>query len=132
MSAEAPVSLHPEVPELSPHKPDHGPARSAHWGQAPTARLAAGLGVLVVLGLVLYPLVIRPWHLRWGTTDEEIVRPMPLDDRVVAPTYVTHRAVTIQAAPEAVWPWLVQIGEGRAAFYSYDLIERVMGMKVQS
>lgn len=78
-----------------------------------------------------YALILRPWHVRWGATDEEIARAMPLDGQVSRPTYVTDRAVTISARPEHVWPWLAQMGESpRGGFYSYAWIERLMGMDV--
>ena len=84
-------------------------------------------------GLAVYAAFVRPWHLRWGATDDEIARSMPLDDRVSRPSYVTNRAVTVRAEPEQVWPWLVQIGElPRGGFYSYEWIERAMGMKVRN
>jgi hypothetical protein len=74
---------------------------------------------------------LRPWHLRWGATDEDIHSPLPLDDIVTDPTYVTTRAVTIDTTPENVWPWLVQMGESpRGGFYTYVWIERLLGMKV--
>jgi hypothetical protein len=62
---------------------------------------------------------------------EEILRPMPLDERVEHPNHVTNRAITIRALPEATWPWLAQIGElPRGGFYSYVTVERIMKMKV--
>jgi hypothetical protein len=58
---------------------------------------------------------------------------MPLDDVVQRPTYVTNRAITIRARPHDVWPWLAQMGESpRAGFYSYEWIERLMGMQVEN
>jgi hypothetical protein len=62
--------------------------------------------------------------LDWGSTSEERSRSLP-GDNIVEPV-MTHRtrAVTIDAPPEAVWPWLVQIGDRRAGFYSYDWVER--------
>ena len=88
--------------------------------------LAAGAA-----GLTTYLLAVRPWHLRWGATEEEIDRVMPLDDRVQHPTYVTNRAVTVAARPEEIWPWLAQMGESpRGGFYSYEWIERLMMMRV--
>jgi len=80
---------------------------------------------LVLLGLVV--LVIwffyRPWALTWGSTDEEIARPMPGDEVLEQPTFNATRAVTIDARPEEIWPWLVQIGYRRAGFYSYDRLD---------
>jgi hypothetical protein len=88
--------------------------------------LAAGAA-----SLAAYAFAVRPWHLRWGATDEEIARALPLDDRVERPDYVTNRAITIHAGPRDVWPWLVQMGElPRGGFYSYEWIERLMGMRV--
>ena len=69
--------------------------------------------------------VYRPWQLRWGATREEISRCMTGDEVVPNPTFDATRAVTIDAPPEAVWPWLVQIGFGRAGWYSYDLLDNL-------
>lgn len=75
--------------------------------------------------LSAYLLLIRPWQLRWGATDDEVARPMPGDDIVERPTFNATRAVTVDAAPEAIWPWLVQIGIKRAGWYSYDWIDNL-------
>jgi hypothetical protein len=80
-----------------------------------------------------YTWLVRPWHLRWGSTREELERAMPLDDVIAKPNYVTTRAVTINAPAARVWPWLVQMGElPRAGFYTYVWIERLMGMDVEN
>ena len=73
--------------------------------------------------LAVYLLYVRPRHIRWGATDEEVERPMPGDEVVERPNFVATRAVTIEATSEEVWPWLMQIGSGRAGFYSYDWID---------
>ncbi|MCP4222803.1 MAG: hypothetical protein GY773_05620 [Actinomycetia bacterium] len=83
--------------------------------------LVAGLGGLTVIAIT-YILVARPWHLRWGTTDDEVDRPMP-GDELVPDTRSATRAITIDAPAEAVWPWLVQIGFDKAGWYSYDWID---------
>jgi uncharacterized protein YndB with AHSA1/START domain len=70
--------------------------------------------------LVLYRFVSRPWHLRWGATDEEARRSMPGDDLIPNPDITFTRAITINTPPKAVWPWLVQMGYRRAGWYSYD------------
>ncbi len=81
-------------------------------------------GSILVL-VILYLAVIRPWQLRWGATDEEVARLMPGDDVVRRPTFNATRAVTVKARPEHIWPWIVQIGFGRAGWYSYDLIDNL-------
>jgi hypothetical protein len=70
-----------------------------------------------------YLLVIRPWHLTWGATDEEVRRPMPGDGIHANPSFNGTRAVTVEAGPEHVWPWLVQMGYRRAGFYSHDRLD---------
>ena len=83
--------------------------------------LAIGtLGTIAVL--VAYRLWIQPCQHRWGATDEEVGRPMPGDD-LIPDAATTTRAITIAAPPEQVWPWLVQLGYGRAGWYSYDWID---------
>jgi hypothetical protein len=67
--------------------------------------------------------LVRRRHLRWGATDEEVAAPVLGDGRLTHPDYVSTRAVTIAAPPETVWPWLVQVGRGRAGFYSDDLLD---------
>lgn len=80
-----------------------------------------------------YLRVLRPRHLRWGATDDEIARPMLGDDQIEHPVVVTNRAVTVEASLEDVWPWLAQMGElPRGGFYSYEWIERLMGMSVEN
>ena len=71
-------------------------------------------------------LVWRPRMLRWGATDQEVGETLPGDDRTPTPRVQSTRAVTIDAPPEAVWPWLMQMGIGRAGFYSHDWVERLM------
>jgi hypothetical protein len=82
--------------------------------------------------LAAYALLIGPWHRRWGATDQEVARSMPGDDLVPDANFSTTRAITINARPADVWPWLVQIGQGRAGFYSYDLLENLAGLNIHS
>jgi hypothetical protein len=67
----------------------------------------------------------RRWALTWGATPEELVRSWPGDELSPAATTVTTRALTIEAPAEAVWAWLVQIGQDRAGFYSYTWLENL-------
>lgn len=85
--------------------------------------------VIVVIAIALIGIgffgLYRPWHLRWGATREELDRTMPGDEVVPRPTFNATRAVTIDAPPEAIWPWIVQIGFGRAGWYSYDFLDNL-------
>lgn len=80
------------------------------------------LGAFAALTIV-YLEVVRPWTMRWGATDEEVARPLPGDSIVAKADYNATRAITIDAPPELVWPWLIQIGSGRAGWYAYDWID---------
>jgi len=81
-------------------------------------------------GAVLYPTVVRPWFLRWGATPAEVHKSLPGDDVVPGATASATRAITIQAPPERVWPWLAQIGQGRGGFYSYTWLENLAGCQI--
>ena len=67
----------------------------------------------------------RAWHLTWGATEDEVSGRMPGDDLLDGACFVATRAISIAAAPDTVWPWLVQVGFGRAGFYSYDLLDNL-------
>jgi hypothetical protein len=98
-----------------------------------TPRMAIGFAAAGVAAFGAYEILLHTWKRRWRATREEIKRPMPLDEVVRKPQYVTNRAVTIQAAPEAIWPWLSQMGElPRGGFYSYEKVERLLGMRVEN
>jgi hypothetical protein len=73
----------------------------------------------------------RPWMDAWGSTAGERARRLAGDELVPDAEQQTH-AITIEAAPEAVWPWLVQMGQGRAGFYSHDRLERLVGAAIRN
>lgn len=66
---------------------------------------------------------VRPRLMRWGATDEEVARPYPGEDVVPDGERATTMAITIDAAPEQVWPWLVQMGWDRGGWYSWDRLD---------
>lgn len=74
-----------------------------------------------------YHRAFTPWQRHWGATLDEQLRVMPGDEFVLAPDYVTTRAITVDAPPEAVYPWLVQMGYQRGGLYSYDFLDRIFG-----
>jgi hypothetical protein len=92
--------------------------RPAGW--LGVARVAGRLGLSLSIFLGGYLLIYRPRQLRWGASDEEHTRAMPGDEIQPHPVFDTTRAITIQARPEQIWPWLMQIGYGRAGWYGYD------------
>ncbi len=74
----------------------------------------------------------RPRVMDWGASWEEVVQPLPGDDLVDNPVYVTTRAIDVRAPAAAVWPWLLQLGQNRGGFYSYDRLENLAGLNIHS
>jgi hypothetical protein len=90
-----------------------------------------GVALVVALEVATYP----RWRRRcltWGATGDEASGPLPGDDLLADPAIVSTRAIWINASPEAVWPWLVQMGPGRGGAYTYDWIENLFGLGMHS
>jgi hypothetical protein len=81
--------------------------------------IGAGIGALGAATL----LGVRRWWKTWGVAPEEATKPLPGDEIVAAGETLLTRGLTIDAAPGAVWPWLIQMGYGRAGWYSYDQLD---------
>lgn len=79
-----------------------------------------------VLGTVIGVTVSRVvrWWRTWGADPTETTRRLPGDEVVPNPVASETRGITIDAPPEHVWPWLVQMGFGRAGWYSYDRLDQ--------
>ena len=97
-----------------------------------TNKFVKRVTALGAMGLGAYYLLFRPWQRRWGATDEEVQRTYPGDEIVPEANSVQMRVVTVKATPAAIWPWLVQIGQGRAGFYSFDWLENLAGAKMKN
>jgi hypothetical protein len=87
----------------------------------------AALGAAVSAPIGAYAFLLRPWARRWGVDPAEAGAVLPGDEIVPDATAVETRGITIAAAPGDVWPWLVQMGYGRAGFYSYDALDTKAG-----
>ena len=72
---------------------------------------------------VVYGVWVRPRLMRWGASDEEVAGPYPGAELVPEGERSATMAVTIQAPPEQVWPWLVQMGWDRGGWYSWDRLD---------
>ncbi|MCX5852871.1 MAG: hypothetical protein NT072_12615 [Deltaproteobacteria bacterium] len=99
------------------------------------SRIRTIAAVLLVVGIFVcgYTWLLAPWLLNWGTTAEEAVRVLPGDTYVSGPTRVgMTQAITIDTPPDKIWPWLVQMGQDRAGFYSYEKLERLFGFGIHN
>jgi len=94
-------------------------------------QLGAGAALVGAAALV-YFWFLRDWHLHWGATPQETRGEVAGDDLMPEPDIVATRAVEIDAPPSAIWPWLVQMGPGRGGAYTYDWIERRLGIDIHN
>ncbi len=100
--------------------------------EAPTSptprRTGTARAWLALVGIAcgFYGLVLRPRMLNRGATADERTRPLPGDELVPHPTATATRAVTIHATASAIWPWLLQMGQDRAGFYTHNWVERLL------
>ena len=88
-------------------------------------------GILIALNLALGPL-LHQWRKRWNATPDEVKEPLPGDEIVQTPTWTYTHTIRILAPRAAVWPWLLQIGQGRGGFYSYEVLENLVGCDIHN
>jgi hypothetical protein len=94
---------------------------------APATRaLIAATAIAATSGLA------RRRYLRWGATDEEIAMELPGDEFLSVANVTATRAITVFRTAADVWPWLAQLGQGRGGFYSYDVLENLVGCDIHS
>jgi hypothetical protein len=114
----------PLLATLHAAAPGEGRTRHTRWHLAGDA---IGVAFLVWVSAAS---LLWPWHRSWGTDPSEWTLALPGDRSPRAPALEIMHAVTIDAAPDAVWPWLVQLGQDRAGFYSYAWLERAFGAQI--
>jgi hypothetical protein len=85
--------------------------------------ILAGLAVLAVIVVAL----LTPWMDRWGATDEEIAATFPGDELLPEPASFVNRAITVNAPPEYIYPWIVQLDARKGGWYSYTWLEGLIG-----
>jgi hypothetical protein len=95
-------------------------------------RILSGAGLALGLLAASYPLLWRDRCLTWGATSDEVASNLRGDELLPEAHLVTTKAIAIHAPPDRVWPWLVQMGSGRAGTYTYDWIENLFGLDMHS
>ena len=94
-------------------------------------RCLAGL-TGIVCAAAGYVFLGRTRQLRWGATDQERELALPGDELIAKADLTATRAITVRAAAAEVWPWIAQLGQGRGGFYSYDILENLLGCDIHS
>src|SRR5664279_4600727 len=118
-------------PRSGPRQDAVGPRPARHPLRS---RIGGGIAGLVVFLLLLATsyVTVRPALLNYVSTTQEQQSAMPGDDIVARADTVMTRSATLPAPPQAVWPWLVQMGVGRGGFYGYDWLENTFGDRVSN
>ncbi len=93
--------------------------------------LEAVEGAFLILLCLTTPF-LHARRVRWGANETEVECELPGDELVLNPKWGFTHAVTIQAEPAEVWPWIVQIGQGRGGFYTYELLENLVGCDIHN
>jgi hypothetical protein len=76
--------------------------------------------------------VILPLYARYAAFDDERRMALPGDDIVPAAVTGYTLAITVKAAPRQIWPWLLQMGQGRGGFYTHEWIENALGANIHN
>ena len=93
------------------------------------AAVTAGFVLVSYVGVAAFA---YPWHRSWGSTAAELQMPLRGDADPRDPALEVQHAITINAPAEDIWVWLVQLGQDRAGFYSYDWLERGLGLGIRN
>jgi hypothetical protein len=107
------------------------PRRSTRRAWMRVRRIGTGLALLSVAAAAYFRF-LRPWHMNWGATEIEASGEVADDELMPGVGIVSTRVVEIAAPPSAIWPWLVQMGPGRGGAYTYDWIERRLGIDIHN
>ena len=92
--------------------------------------LAVGAAIATaVTGAVV---LVRRASLRWGASDDEVGMALPGDHLLPRPDLQATRAISIDATPAEVWPWIAQLGQNRGGLYSYDWLENLVGVDIRT
>jgi hypothetical protein len=99
------------------------PTHPAHRHLPTLGTAAAAVCAAYISGMIL----LRPWHTSWGVSAAEASTLASGEESLADARYRVDHGLTIHAPADSVWPWLAQIGQDRAGFYSYDWLERLVG-----
>jgi hypothetical protein len=89
-------------------------------------------GTVLAAGTLFNRFLLWPWMQNWGATKAEVSATLPGDDLVTSANLRLTKGITIQAPPQVVYPWLLQLGVDRGGMYSYDWLENLLGLNVHT
>lgn len=99
-------------------------AHAAPLGEALRGKCREKEALIVLSGPVLVLAAIMISNKRQiRATPLEEAQSLPGDSLIPQPLGSVNHAITIFRPPHEVWPWLAQMGSGRAGWYAYDFID---------
>jgi hypothetical protein len=101
-------------------------------GKLKLKNVVEGIQGAAFMAFALVTPFLRPWRARWGATDAEVKKKLPGDELMPHPKWGYTHAVTIKTPVAEVWPWIVQMGQGRGGFYSYEFLENLVGCNIHN
>ncbi len=105
------------------------PSHPSHRRLWHVAAVTAGFSFVAYVGVSAFT---YPTHRTWGSTAAELAMPLPGDAEPRDRAFEVQHAITINAPVEDVWVWLTQLWQDRAGFYSYDWVERALGLDIHN
>ena len=87
---------------------------------------------IAIMGFAFLTPFLRSTRLKWGAAKAEITGPVPGDELIPDPKWGYTQATTVHTSVERIWPWLIQMGQGRGGMYSYEMIENMVGCKMHN
>lgn len=90
------------------------------------------VGAFVIAACIILRPLLKPWYSRWGATIDELTQSLPGDEFVPNSRGGYTQAINIRTSASFVWPWLVQIGQDKGGFYSYELLENMVGCNIHN
>lgn len=106
--------------------------RSAVPGHRLAVRVVPSACAAAVMVAAAWTFIGRRMANSWGATDDEVARLLPGDELSGRATFTATRAISIAADRDHVWPWIAQIGQGRGGFYSYTILENLLGCEMEN
>ena len=94
--------------------------------------IGEGISGACMIAIAIITPFLRSWRTKWGATEKEVNSSLPGDDLIANPKWQYTQAITIGVPAEKVWTWLVQIGQGRGGFYSYQALENLVGCHIRN
>jgi hypothetical protein len=89
-------------------------------------------GAFIIATCIIFKPLIRPWYSKWGAIEDELTQKLPGDEYVPNPRGGYTQAISIKTPANLVWPWLVQVGQDKGGFYSYELLENIVGCNIHN